>query len=252
MQIKKIKLGHLRNEELFQFFTEFKTLIEEQTPESMSVTEQYQKFLELYGNVDEVLEQIRKSRYTEEIAQADVERDTTFSGFRDVVKGMQSHFNTEKRKAAANLMTVFNQYGNIARKNYSEATASVHNFLQEMRGKFAPDVESLGLREWIEQLDENNQEFSTLVLQRNEEQSEKTSLKMKDLRKEIEDCYVEMIKRIEAVTILQSDHTLTDVINKLNANLERYKNTLAQRQGIYKSQKSELIDADTTKKPSKE
>ncbi len=252
MKIKKVKLSHLRNEELFQFFTEFKTLIEEQTPESMSITEEYCKFLELYGNVDNVLEQIRKSRYTEEIAQADVERDTTFSGFRDVVKGMQSHFVTDKSKAAANLMIVFNQYGNIAKKNYSEATASIHNFLQEMRGKFAPDVEILGLQEWVEQLDENNQEFSTLMLQRNEEQSEKNSLKMKDLRKEIEACYADIIIRIEAVTILQSDHTLTDVVNKLNANLTRYKNTLAQRQGIYKSQKSELIDAYSAKKPSNE
>jgi hypothetical protein len=44
---------------------------------------------------------------------------------------------------------------------------------------------------------------------RNEEQSEKTPLKMKNIRKELDDCYVEMVKRIEAVTILQSNHRLS-------------------------------------------
>lgn len=242
MQIKKIRLSHLRNEEWFQFFTEFRTLIEEQPLESMSIVEQYQKFLTLYGNADDVLEQIRKSLHTAEIAKTDVERDTTFSGFRDVVKGMQSHFNPDKRKAAANLMIVFNQYGNISKKSYSEETASIHNFLQEMTGKFASDIQTLELQEWVDMLDENNKDFSTLLLQRNEEASQKNSLKMKDLRKEIEECYVEMIKRMEAVTILQSNHTLTDVINKLNANLTRYSNILAQREGRAAAQKNRLLD----------
>jgi hypothetical protein len=230
-------MPHLRNEELFQYITDFKSIINEYPPESMGIAEQYQKFLELYNNADDVLEQIRKSRYTTEIAQADVERDTTFLGFRNVVKGMQSHFNPEKRKAAINLMMVFNQYGNISKKSYSEETALIHNFLQEMRGKFAPDIETLELQEWVDMLDQNNQEFSTLILQRNEEASQKTSLKMKDLRKEIEDCYIEIIRRIEAITILQNDHTLTEVINKLNANITRYKNVMAQREGRTASQK---------------
>ncbi|MDR2009000.1 MAG: DUF6261 family protein [Bacteroidales bacterium] len=247
MQIKKIRLSSLRNEEWFQFFTEFKTLIEEQPLENMSITEQYPKFLSLYGDADNTLEQIRKSQYTAEIARADVERDTTFSGFRDIVKGMQSHFDPAKRKAAANLMIVFSQYGNISKKSYSEETASIHNFLQEMRNKFASDIETLGLQEWVDMLDQNNQEFSSLMLQRNEETSQKTSLRMKDLRTEIENCYVEMIKCMEAVTILQSDHTLTEIINKLNANLTRYSNTLAQRQGKAAAQKGQLIDAIASK-----
>ncbi|MDR2009001.1 MAG: DUF6261 family protein [Bacteroidales bacterium] len=249
MQIKKIHMQHLRNEELFQYITDFKSLISEYPPESMGITDQYQKFLSLYANADDVLEQIRKSQYTAEIAQADIERDTTFLGFRNVVKGMQSHFNSEKSKAAANLMIVFDQYGNISKKNYSEETALIHNFLQEMRGKFAPDVEVIGLQEWVDMLDQNNQEFSSLMLQRNEETSQKTNLKMKDLRKEIEDCYVDIIRRIEAVTILQSDHSLTDVVNKLNANITRYKNTLAQREGRAAAPKSQLIDS-IAKKPS--
>lgn len=229
MRIRKISLNHLRNEEWFQFFTEFKTLAGDEVPES--ITDEFQRFLELYNDADEVLEQIRKSEYTAQIAQADVERDTTFSGFRDVVKGMQSHFNPEKRRAAARLMVVFDQYGNIARKPYSDQTASTYNFLQEMKGGFAADVAALELGEWVNELDENNQQFSDLILQRNEEESQKTNLKMIELRKRVEDSYVIMVRRLEAVTVLQADHDLTDLINKLNANVTRYKNMLAQRQG---------------------
>jgi hypothetical protein len=66
---------------------------------------------------------------------------------------------------------------------------------------------------------------------------------MKSVRQELDDCYVEIVKRMEAITILQDDHTLAPLINKLNSNVARYKNTLAQRQGRSAAPKSQLIDS---------
>jgi hypothetical protein len=165
---------------------------------------------------------------------------------------MLSHFDPAKQQAAESLMIVFDQYGNLTEKGYSQETASMYNFLQEMKGKFATDVATLGLGEWVEYLEQNNLDFERLVMERNEEQSEKTSLKMKAIRRELDDCYVEIVRRFEAITILQSDHTLTPLINKINSNVTRYRNTLAQRQGKSEVKKSELIDADSAKKPSKQ
>ncbi len=252
MRVEKLALKLLRNEEWFQFAKEFKTMAEAELGGNVQIAELLATFIMLYGNADEVLEQIRKSGYTTQVVDADSLRDKTFGGFRNVVKGMLSHFDPAKQRSAENLMIVFDQYGNLTEKSYSQETASLYNFLQEMKGKFAPDVAALGLDEWVSYLEQNNLDFERLVMERNEEQSEKTSLKMKAVRRELDDCYVEIVKRLEAITILQSDHTLAPLINKLNSNIARYKNTLAQRKGKSVEKKSELIDAYSSKKPSKE
>ena len=231
MKIERLKIGNLRNEEWFQFFTEFKKLTEEQTPVSMGIEGQFHVFLGLYAEADNVLEQIRKSDYTATIEQLDTQRDTIFSGFRDVVKGFQSHFDQTKQNAANKLMLVFDNYGNISRKGYSEETASIYNFIQDMNGQYANSVAALQLGDWVQKLNEVNIDFGKNVLERNIEQSEKTTRRMVEIRKELDTCYLEMLVRIEAKILLQSDHNLTNFVNKINTNVIRYKNMLAQRNG---------------------
>ena len=233
--IDKIKFANLRNEEWFQFHTEFKNLLAGQPLEKMGIEDQYPKFLSLYNAADIVIEQILKSAFTVQITQADELRDTTFRGFRAVVKGMMNHFNPEKKQSAYNLMLVFNQYGNLPMMSYSEETGAIGNFLQEMNGKYIQDVKILGLEEWIAELQKNNNDFNTLIMGRNEEQSMKPAARAVNIRKELDNCYVDMVTRIQAVALLQKDHQLTPFINKLNANINRYKNMLAQRAGRTKT-----------------
>ena len=231
MKIIKIRFSSLRNESWFQFFTEFKILADKQGINSLGIEDLFPVFLSLFSDADAVLELIRKSAYTAQITVADEARDQTFSGFRDVVKGMLSHFSPEKSQAAGNLMMVFDRYGNLAKREYSEETAAIYNLLQEMTGNYAPNIALLGLEEWVMMLDAQNRHFSNLIMERNEEQSQKISLRMVNIRKDLDACYVEMVSRIEAITILQPNHNLTDFVNQLNTNITRYKTMLAQRTG---------------------
>ena len=233
--ITKINLLYLRNEEWFQFHTEFKELVAEQSLEKMGIEEQYPKYNSLYNEADIVIEQIRKSAFTTQIAAADDLRDTNFKGFRAVVKGMLNHFNPEKRQSAYHLMLVFNQYGNLPKMGYSQQTGATYNFLQDMNGKYLQDVKTLGLEEWVTELQNNNNDFNALMMGRNEEQSLKPSDRAVNIRKELDACYVDLIARIQAVALLQKDHGLTPFIDKLNANINRYKTMLAQRAGRAKA-----------------
>ncbi|MDR0681302.1 MAG: hypothetical protein LBG15_05570, partial [Dysgonamonadaceae bacterium] len=61
MKIKRIKLDKLRNEEWFNFFTEFKTFVEETFPEVTDIEKLFLVFVGFYTMADDTLEQIRKS-----------------------------------------------------------------------------------------------------------------------------------------------------------------------------------------------
>ena len=237
MNIPKVKLNRLRNEEFFQFFTDVKELIEANGIES-SISGEYQKLLSLYNDLDDVMLQVRKSSYTSEIEDIDNLRDMVFSGFRDTVKAFQSHFDENKQRAATKLMLVFNTYGNMRHKGYAEETAAVYNFVQDMQDKYAVEVATLNLQEWIAKLDEHNNKFKTLMNARDTEKSLKPKQRVVDIRKDIEACYGNIVRCIEVATILNSEHTLTPFINELNSKIDRYKNVLALREGRIAAKKT--------------
>ena len=230
MRIPKVRLQRLRNEEFFQFFTEFKELVETSGIET-GILGEYPKFVSLYHDLDVVLELIRKSSYTAELAKFDSLRDMTFGGFRDTVKAFLSHFEEEKQRAAAKLMLVFNQYGNLSMKGYAEETASIYNLLQEICEKFGNELATLSLQAWVDKLNEYNNHFSTLMNARDREKSLKPPMRIVDVRRDMESCYANMVRCLEVATILNSGHTLTPFINELNSKIERYKNVLAIRGG---------------------
>lgn len=219
----------LRNEEWFNFYTEFKTTVEEFTPEALNIEELFAVFLILYAGADEALEKIAKSGYTEVMSQLDAVRDGVFRGLADSVKAALNHFDVLKRKAAANLMILFDHYGNLAAKPYDEQTSGTYNFLQEFRGKYAADVETLGLAEWGDELERSNIEFSNAVAERNKETAGKTELKMVDVRKETDRCYLDILERIESLALINGEESFKPFIKLMNVNITRYKNLIGRR-----------------------
>ena len=78
MKFKRIRTEHLRNEEWFQFFTEFKSLVEYHHPGTLNIEALFVIFVTLYVNADNALEVIRKSATTEQLVEADRNRDIVF------------------------------------------------------------------------------------------------------------------------------------------------------------------------------
>lgn len=220
-----------RNEEWFNFYTEFKKAVEEFLPGVLNIEELFAVFLTLYAMADEALEKIRKSGFTEVMSVLDADRDGKFRGLADSVKSALNHFDSLKRKAAANLTILFDHYGNLAAKPYDEETGGIYNFLQELREKYAADMETLGLMEWANELERSNIEFSNAVTERSKETAGKTELIMVDVRKQTDRCYVDILERIEALALINGEENFKPFIKFLNAISTRYKNRLNRRGG---------------------
>ena len=59
----------------------------------------------------------------------------------------------------------------------------------------------------------------------------KTQLKMKEVRKEIDEGYTTITGRVDALGIVNGTETYAPFVKELNKRVEKFNNTLAQRKG---------------------
>jgi hypothetical protein len=230
MKIKRINLNRFRNEEWFNFFTEFKDFVTQSTPEALNIEAQYAVFLVLYAQADKTLETLRKSSYTAEIVHLDGVRDSTYRGLSEAVKSAQHHYIEAQSAAARRLKPLFDHYGDVSAKPYNEETAIIYNLLQELREQYAFQVSTLSLQGWLDELERNNQAFEAAILARNAESADKTlDMTMLDVRRKTDRCYLDIIERIEALILIQGDTNFAAFVKQLNANIERYQYVLSRR-----------------------
>ena len=231
MEIKKIDFSRLRNEEHFQFQTEFNDLVIRFTPATLGIEAAYAVYLPLYGNEAEALDVISKSSFTIKITGADHSRDVTFRGLCGTIDGATHHFRTKVRSAAERLQIVIDHFGNINTKPYDEQTAAIKALVNDMETEYAVDVDTVGIGDWITELKANNTAFETLMDERYTQESGKTQLKMKEVRIEIDEAYSTITKRIDALGIVNGTETYAPFVKELNKRIEKFNNTLAIRKG---------------------
>ena len=214
---------HLRNEEWFNFHLEGKALMIRFNPEWLKIAAIFALYLPLLTKADELLEVIRKSSLTKEIKELDGKRDKAFRALKAGLKFGLTSLDPEKHKAAERLDIVFHHFGDLAKKSYNEETGGIINLIEELRGKFASDVELLDLGERVNDLESTNDNFEAVIALRNEETADRPEAKLVEVRQEVDHCYLQIIDLIEALVLVDGVERYSEFIRNLNANTERYK-----------------------------
>ena len=232
MKTKKIDPARLRNDEHFQFNTEFRALAETQGAALFPrIQTQFDAFLTLYAQEDEALKKIMKSAVTAEIQEADKRRDLIFRGMADAVKSALNHFRPEVKNAAKRLKILLDTFGNVARKPLNEETSAVYNLLQELKGAYAADLSTAGIADWALELEDANNALSGLMNDRYEESAQRCDLVLKEVRAQIDAAYRSIIERIDALAVIEDNEACSNFIRRWNAVVEKYSSIAAQRTG---------------------
>jgi hypothetical protein len=247
MKIKKIVFLYLRNDEHFQFCTDFINLVNSVGAAKLKVQTQFKAFVDLNREEDEALKKITKSALTEKIAEADHARDEVFRGLTEANRAALNHFTPAVREAAKRLQIVFDTYGNVARKPVAEESSALYNLIHEVTGHHADDMETLNLGGWIVELDRLNNAVQELMSERYDENASRTSLVLKEVRAREDEAYRTITERIDALRIVEGDEIevdpdqndgavsiptpWADFIRRLNAIIDRTGDILAQRRG---------------------
>jgi hypothetical protein len=236
MKVENIDCTRFRNDEHFQFATDFKNLVEEfKTNLVLKIDPQFEKFRAVYRKEDDALRKINKSVFTDDIQTRDAKRDATFKGLTETNKAALNHFVPNKVAAAKRLKIVFDTYGNVAKMGYNEETSAIYNMLQDLNGKFAADVNTVGILDWVKELEANNNEFQALLQDRYDEVAARTTVNLREARKELDAAFYTLVERINALMIVEGTAVYEPFVRKLNVIIEKYRNNLAQRLGKSKS-----------------
>ncbi|MDR2147931.1 MAG: DUF6261 family protein [Tannerella sp.] len=235
MKISKIKASNLRNDEHFQLHAEFNELLIEMGnipgADPLKIQVQVEEYRAAYAKEDEALRKITKSVLTTDIKAADKVRDRTFRGIVDANKSALQHFNPTTEMAAKRLQVVLDTYGNVARKPINEETAAIHNLLQELKGAYATDAATVGITDWVAELEANNNAVADLVRDRYDEQAARTELVLKEVREQVDAAYRNITERIDAYVLIEDSALHKDFIRQWNIVVEKYSLIMAQRQG---------------------
>ncbi len=240
MKIKRIHFVALRNKEHFQCQTEFKKLVEEFGAEALKILPLFNNhYLPLYQQEDEAILKIMKSPYTAARMELDRQRDSIIHGMVITNKGALSHFEPEVVSAAKHLKILFDTYGNIERMPLQEESSAIYNLLQELNGDYLKDVQAIGLEKWRDKLQQNNIAYQALLKEYDEENITKTKLKAKEVRKDIDKVFRQIIVWLEALMLTEGETNYSEFVRRLNIRLEHYGDILAQRKGRNAAKKEE-------------
>ena len=222
-QFVRFDVRLLRNEEWFNFHVETKGYILRFTAEWLKIEELAPKFANLLQMADNILEVIRKSALTKEIQRLDAVRKKSFRALKAGWKVGMLDTNPAKHAAGERLLIMFQHFGNLPAKSYNEVTGGIVNMVEDLRGKYAADVELLNLAEVTDRLDADNNAFEAAIMKRNEEAAERPDDKLIKVRYDLDRCYLDILERIEALALIEGVEHYEGFIRVMNANIERYK-----------------------------
>lgn len=223
MEISKVDLTKLRNDDHFQFVTETKDLLGAETAVAAAIKPLSDNFSARWEREDEALKKIHKSALTEQIREADKARDETFSGTAELVRAMCKHFNPTIKEMAKRLQVVMDTYGNVAAKTLTAETSAIYNLLQELDlPKYTDDRINCNLNPWLNELKNRNEAFETLYKKRNDESAAKSDVVLKEARTESDNAYAAVEKRINALIEVEGAAKYENFVRRLNAVIAKY------------------------------
>ena len=178
---------------------------------------------EALATEDKYLVLSQKSLLTDEIAAADKERDTLFNGYRTAVKGFLNMPVAALAKNAHELWQHLADYAIDPQMQLERETGLITNLCTDLVGKYATQVQALGLKPYVDALKTANERVETLLVQRTADNSTKVIGALAAARRTSDEAIRNLIKVVNALAILGKPADYAAFIDFMNTLIKRYK-----------------------------
>ena len=172
---------------------------------------------------DKYLVLSQKSLLTDEIAHADKERDTLFNGYRTAVKGFLNMPVAALAKNAHELWQHLADYAIDPQMQLERETGLITNLCTDLIGKYATQVQALGLKPYVDALKTANERVETLLVQRTTDNSTKVVGALRTAREASDKAIRNLTKVVNALAILGNPADYAAFIDFMNTLIKRYK-----------------------------
>jgi hypothetical protein len=239
MNIAVINTQRLSQALHLQYNIEARDLMGKFNPSTLKIVPQYDDFCLKVDREDLCYKVIRKSDLSEAKENADQARDTVIIGINEAVRtAAVRHFDPAVNEAAKRLKIVLDAYNTpkpLTGLPYDAETIAVVNLLQEFEGKYAADVKTAGLTEWVTELHARNDDFDRLAKAYLEQQAAKPPFKMKDIRIETDEAYKKIVLVVNALIVMEGEAVYAPFVTELNELIKHYSDLIAQHRGRNKA-----------------
>jgi len=230
------------------FFNQIGQLISANAALQSALSTVWTAYIAAYEAFDEAFAQTRKWAQTADIEALDKARDQALSAFNAALKSMLSSPNATKQQAARHLMFVREKYTLNPSDEYMKETTAIAQMIQEMDDdvQASQALTATGLIDWFQDLKQKNQAFLQKMNERTAEQAGRQKGIVREKRLLAEAAYRDLVKLINAAAIMEMPEGLdwNSPIDRLNAEIDHYKNILARKGSSSSSDEDEKPETD--------
>ena len=225
VEIVQTDFSHLNNGAHFQFIKNVSDRLATDTKIKENAVGQavIKALTEALATEDKYLVLSQKSLLTEEIATADKERDTLFTGYRTAVKGFLNMPVAALAKNAHELWQHLADYAIDPQMQLERETGLITNLCTDLVGKYATQVQALGLKAYVDALKTANERVETLLVQRTTDNSTKVVGALRTAREASDKAFRNLSKVVNALAILGNPADYAAFIDFINTLIKRYK-----------------------------
>lgn len=250
-EIYDINIQRMNNGAHFTFVSNILARAEADTAVKEKASELVSNFKTAVSAEDEALKISQKSLLTDEIAQADSDRDALYAGYKKAVEGFLAMPIADMAQAAKVLAQHIKDYKINTADQLDKETGLLVNFISDLEDKYAAQVAKLGLTAFVTNLKEANERVRTLTLQRTNEKIGITVGALKTARTASDDAYRALVKMVNALALVFGEKDYTAFIDYVNTEVAHYKReVLGQKTSAPSTSGSSAVDSGSTSTPS--
>lgn len=239
--IHKIRMGNLRNSEFLAFHKDLLTIVTQNNPETLNVSDPTATYAAKIAELETLYKTDSFNPITDEIVELDHQRDEVFNGILNLLAGHARHFSAEMREPALLLQRDLEKYGpGFVRGNYNAETTDLQNIIADWRNK--PELQTaantLGLTDWIAELERVNQLFNSRFIARTGSYAKKPDETATAKRTEVSMAYDTVCNFLNSYAFLNDSVVYRTTISQINALTDQYSTILKQRRAKAVSRKA--------------
>ena len=222
-EIYDINIQRMNNGAHFTFVSNILARAEADTTVKGKASELVSNFKTAVSAEDEALKISQKSLLTDEIAQADSDRDALYAGYKKAVEAFLAMPIADMAQAAKVLAQHIKDYKINTAGQLDKETGLLVNFITDLEDKYSTQVAKLGLTAFVTNLKEANERVRTLTLQRTNEKMGVTVGALKAARTASDDAYRALVKMVNALALVFGEKDYTAFIDYVNTEVTHYK-----------------------------
>ena len=241
MLVKSTNLANARFMDFYQVMSLVIGFLSKEDLIMLNLAQEANDFRTVFDLFEKAIKQAQKTGITDALILADDERDNVYTGFTGSLRSMTRFPDAIIEQSAAKLLLITDKYGEgVARLPQREETGVIKNIIAELRtNENTILLQNTGLFIWLDKLEQANNKFDTLYVNRNEKESEFISGLTRTERANMQAAFEKLVRAIEANAYLKGEAAYKPLAEKINTEVANVQQAAKSRATLNANTKTE-------------